>query len=313
MKLIMTSGGLIVSIMLIIFIHLTVVSDNIIEHETNSSLNSSMDYAYDKMMDDYEDISFVEYYKSPCFVWFDSDGFIEHISKDNTYNNATGTYYEKGEDVLTDDLMKKFCEKKYVLFDFDGVIADTEESNGNYLGLALKEFGVELTQKDRDRLIGSHDSHILLELLERSPEKITMEQLLQKRKEIGNTYENGCIKPMEGLLEFIAGLKKQGKKLAVVSSTSTRLIVVALNRMKMLGLFDVVVCGDMCRNRKPDPECYRKAMQYLEAKPEECIAIEDSFIGIQAAKAANIEVVAYTGAGENQDVSQADDVISSYI
>ena len=43
--------------------------------------------------------------------------------------------------------MKKFCEKKYVLFDFDGVIADTEESNGNYLGLALKEFGVELTQK----------------------------------------------------------------------------------------------------------------------------------------------------------------------
>lgn len=57
----------------------------------------------------------------------------------------------------------------------------------------------------------------------------------------------------------------------------------------------------------------RKAMQYLEAKPEECIAIEDSFIGIQAAKAANIEVVAYTGAGENQDVSQADYVISSYI
>ena len=107
--------------------------------------------------------------------------------------------------------MKKFCEKKYVLFDFDGVIADTEESNGNYLGLALKEFGVELTQKDRDRLIGSHDSHILLELLERSPEKITMEQLLQKRKEIGNTYENGCIKPMDGVLEFIAGLKKQGK------------------------------------------------------------------------------------------------------
>ena len=108
--------------------------------------------------------------------------------------------------------MKKFCEKKYVLFDFDGVIADTEESNGNYLGLALKEFGVELTQKDRDRLIGSHDSHILLGLLERSPEKITMEQLLQKRKEIGNTYENGCIKPMEGLLEFIAGLIKTGEK-----------------------------------------------------------------------------------------------------
>ena len=119
--------------------------------------------------------------------------------------------------------------------------------------------------------------------------------------------------PRDALVVF-TGLSGSGKSsLAVVSSTSTRLIVVALNRMKMLGLFDVVVCGDMCRNRKPDPECYRKAMQYLEAKPEECIAIEDSFIGIQAEKAANIEVVAYTGAGENQDVSQADYVISSYI
>ena len=73
--------------------------------------------------------------------------------------------------------MKKFCEIKYVLFDFDGVIADTEESNGNYLGLALKEFGVELTQKDRDRLIGSHASDILLELLERSPENMKMATL----------------------------------------------------------------------------------------------------------------------------------------
>lgn len=71
--------------------------------------------------------------------------------------------------------------------------------------------------------------------------------------------------------------------------------------------------AETCAGIETDPECYRKAMQYLEAKPEECIAIEDSFIGIQAAKAANIEVVAYTGAGENQDVSQADYVISSYI
>ena len=50
-------------------------------------------------------------------------------------------------------------KKKYVLFDFDGVIADTEESNSHYLGLALKEFGVELTEKDKQRLIGTHDQN----------------------------------------------------------------------------------------------------------------------------------------------------------
>lgn len=53
-------------------------------------------------------------------------------------------------------------KKKYVLFDFDGVIADTEESNSHYLGLALKEFGVELTEKDKQRLIGTHDQELLI-------------------------------------------------------------------------------------------------------------------------------------------------------
>mgnify|MGYP000196446990 CR=1 FL=1 len=56
-------------------------------------------------------------------------------------------------------------KKKYVLFDFDGVIADTEESNSHYLGLALKEFGVELTEKDKQRLIGTHDQELLIEFL----------------------------------------------------------------------------------------------------------------------------------------------------
>lgn len=149
-------------------------------------------------------------------------------------------------------------EKNYVLFDFDGVIADTEESNSHYLGLALKAFGVELTQEDKDQLIGTHDSALLYELLGRSPEKITMEQLLEKRKELGNTYENERIEPMDGLLDFITDLKKRGKK------------------------------------------------------QEECIAIEDSSIGIKAAKAAGIEVIAYTGSGENQDVNQADYVLSVY-
>lgn len=109
MRAVLTSSGLIVSIMLIIFIHLTVISDNVIENETSNSLDSAMDYAYDKMMDNYEDINFVEYYKSSCYVWFDNDGYIEYISKDNNYNGTSGIYYETGEEVLTDDLMKRFC------------------------------------------------------------------------------------------------------------------------------------------------------------------------------------------------------------
>lgn len=116
-------------------------------------------------------------------------------------------------------------KKKYVLFDFDGVIADTEESNSHYLGLALKEFGVELTEKDKQRLIGTHDQELLIEFLSRAPRKVTVEQLTRRRKELGNTYENGNIAPIPGIVPLIQGLRQSGVKTALVSSTATRLII----------------------------------------------------------------------------------------
>ena len=203
-------------------------------------------------------------------------------------------------------------KKKYVLFDFDGVIADTEESNSHYLGLALKEFGVELTEKDKQRLIGTHDQELLIEFLSRAPRKVTVEQLTRRRKELGNTYENGNIAPIPGIVPLIQGLRQSGVKTALVSSTATRLIIMGLNRMQMTDLFDVIVCGDMCAERKPDPECYLKAMGLLGAVPQECLVFEDSSVGIHAAKQAGIEVAAFTGSGNGQDVSEADYVVSSY-
>lgn len=96
------------------------------------------------------------------------------------------------------------------------------------------------------------------------------------------------------------------------SSTATHLIIMGLNRMQMTDLFDVIVCGDMCAERKPDPECYLKAMGLLGAVPQECLVFEDSSVGIHAAKQAGIEVAAFTGSGNGQDVSEADYVVSSY-
>lgn len=203
-------------------------------------------------------------------------------------------------------------KKKYVLFDFDGVIADTEESNANYLSLALKGFGVELNSEDRQRLIGTHDQDLIIEFLSRAPRKVTVEQLTQRRKELGNTYENGKIAPIPGIVPLIRRLRKNGVKTALVSSTAARLIIMGLNRMKMTDLFDVIVCGDMCAERKPDPECYLKAMELLDAAPQDCLVFEDSSVGIHAAKQAGIEVAAFTGSGNGQDVSEADYVVSAY-
>ena len=203
--------------------------------------------------------------------------------------------------------------KKYVLFDFDGVIANTEESNKRYLEKALKEHGITLTEKDRQQLIGNSDKTVLQNILKRGTFSVSEEELAITRKRIGNTYENTDIQPMPELVPMLHLLREKGIKTAIASSTSTKLIIIALDKMGMTSLFDTIVCGDMCTKSKPHPQIYQQSMEYLGAKPEECIVIEDSTAGITAGKRAGAYVIAYLGSGLQQDIHEADFSVKTYI
>ena len=90
-----------------------------------------------------------------------------------------------------------------VLFDFDGVIADTEERNADYLASALAHFGVRLTEEDRSALVGINDSSLLEALLKRAETPVTLEQLQAERTRHGNYYENDAdLHTQPGLREF---------------------------------------------------------------------------------------------------------------
>lgn len=200
-----------------------------------------------------------------------------------------------------------------VLFDFDGVIADTEERNADYLAAALAHFGVRLTDADRSVLVGINDPSLLEALLKRAETPVTLEQLQAERARRGNYYENGAdLHPQPGLREFLYALRAQGIRTGVVSSTRSQLILTALDRLHLVSQFDVVVCGDMVTRRKPDPEPYLRAAQLLGLAPDDCLVIEDSPAGIRAGKAAGCTVLGYTGSSIRQDVSAADFALSDF-
>ena len=204
-------------------------------------------------------------------------------------------------------------EARYVLFDFDGVIADTEESNVKYLGKALAVFGVVITPEEQAQLVGMNDPRILEKMLRRARPPVTLKQLLEERQRQGNTYEDDPdLAPTPGVIEFLHRLRAAGKGIALVSSTSARLILAALNRLGLTGFFDVIICGDMVSEKKPSPECYRKAMALLRARPEECVIVEDSPVGIRAGKAAGAVVAACRCGRLRQDTSQADFAFESF-
>lgn len=201
---------------------------------------------------------------------------------------------------------------RYALFDFDGVIADTEISNKEFLEKALWEFGVTLTEEDRRSLVGTNDPHRIERFLSRANRPVTMEEYRAQRAISGNTYEHGNLVPMPGLISFLQFLRCKGIRTAVVSSTSLHLLRIGLERMGMTDLFDVVIGGDMVKHRKPHPEPYQMAMEYLGAQPGECIVFEDSPVGISAGKAAGAFVVGYTGASIQQDTSHADCLLDCF-
>lgn len=200
----------------------------------------------------------------------------------------------------------------FALFDFDGVIADTEESNKEYLVAALAVFGVTLSRAEQYSLVGINDPRRIEAFLARANRKVTMEEYRRQRALLGNSYENGRLVPMPGLILMLHHLKKIGIRTAVVSSTSSHLIAAGLERMGMSQLFDAVICGDMVKKKKPDPEPYLMAMRYLNAKPKECIIFEDSPVGIHAGKAAGAFVIGYKGSKIQQDTSQADCTLESF-
>lgn len=197
--------------------------------------------------------------------------------------------------------------KKAVIFDFDGVFADTEIETLVYMERAFSRYGVTLTQEEKIAYIGSDGREHTRRILEKNGINKTVEEFLEEKRKMGNVYENSTdLKPMPGLRDFLIWLKKEGYKIGLVSSTSTRLIVVALNRLGFMGVPEVIVCGDMVKDKKPNPEGYLTAMRYMGVEPEETVIIEDSPIGIRAGKAAGAYVIGYKGAEVVQDTSAAD-------
>lgn len=174
-------------------------------------------------------------------------------------------------------------KKQYILFDFDGVIVNTEPQNAHYLQKTLKSFGVYMDHEELKGFIGVNSREKILHYLSRSKESVSWEMYQKRRKEMGNTYENDAICPMPGLQELFQWMKERNLKAGLVTSTSAKYIITALNRIKMTDYFSVIVCGDMCEKRKPYPDGYLKAIQLLQAEKDEVVAIEDSSTGIHAA------------------------------
>ncbi len=203
---------------------------------------------------------------------------------------------------------------RYVIFDMDGVLLDSEIGFFTMFRETLQTIGIAETLEDLlSRYVGMTTRAIAADVLARHHSPMTVDAFMSMKDHEGDFYASSdAVKPFDGLCEFLEFLRGRDIRMAVVSSTCYRDVLNALNRMDVLKWFDAVVCGDAVTESKPSPQGYRKAMAYLGAEPSECIIVEDSRNGVQAAVNAGAYVAAYKGSAVRQDTSKADLEAYSY-
>ena len=183
---------------------------------------------------------------------------------------------------------------KGIIFDFDGLILDTEGPIFQSWVEMFQDQGTELTLEDWASVIGrSSDEHFdPFKLLEdKTGRVLPRETLLPRRyrREI-DLCESQPILP--GVVDTIILAKNRRLKLGVASSSKREWVVQHLERLGLLPYFQVIHTADDVKRTKPDPELFDLTLNSLNLKPEEAIVFEDSPNGVTAAKAAGIFVVA---------------------
>ncbi len=198
---------------------------------------------------------------------------------------------------------------KAVLFDFDGVIANTEsqydcffEQLGEKLHFNIPDFAARLKGT---RLPEALDKQFpqLSESLKKDIVRLTYEFELQMNYPL-----------VPGVIDFIQYLRKSDYKIALVTSSDEEKMQVAMEKLNLTDVFDSEVMSGRIDRGKPDPSCYLLAASDLQVSPSECLVFEDSRAGVQAGIAARMHVVgvATTLPADVLKEYQPDDVISDF-
>ncbi|MED2972109.1 HAD-IA family hydrolase [Fictibacillus sp. B-59209] len=180
---------------------------------------------------------------------------------------------------------------KAVVFDFDGLILDSEKSIYNAIQEIFTEHSCNMPLELWQQCIGTKDFLDPFEYLEEQiNKKVDRKGLRAKHHERVLSMLEGE-KPLPGVEDYLEAAKELGLKIALATSSSRQWVTGHLEKLNLLSYFDCLKTADDVEHVKPDPALYLEAVKCLGVKPNEAIAFEDSANGARAAKAAGLYCV----------------------
>lgn len=179
---------------------------------------------------------------------------------------------------------------KAVIFDFDGLLVDSEGSWSKARGKMLQKYNRTYTLEEKRQLMGRDYKETVLWMIANYNLPISPEEYIEEEQEIlRKLYERVCLMP--GVLNFMNQLDERFILKAVASSNTRSRVESTLRRLN-INNFKAIVSGDDVQKGKPHPEIFLTTASLLGLSPNSCVVLEDSPLGIMAANAAGMYVVA---------------------
>jgi beta-phosphoglucomutase len=202
-------------------------------------------------------------------------------------------------------------ELEAVIWDMDGVLADT----ARYHFLAWRETfakrGIAFTDEDFKRGFGIRNDNIIRNVLGKQITKDEIEKIAQEKEAAFRRLIGNDIKPLPGAIELLGQLHDRGIKMAIASSTVPENIRLITDRLGIAKYFEAVITGHDVTEGKPSPQVFLLAAQRLGVEPKNCLVFEDAVAGVKAARSAGMHCVALTSSHPRAKLGEADLVVDT--
>ena len=184
---------------------------------------------------------------------------------------------------------------KNIIFDFDGVLVDSEILVAKAFAKYMQNFGIDIDEKEFASFAGKKTVQVI-EILSKKYSIKDQEKFFRDIMEIASNIYKKELTTVKGAYDFVSNLKLN---MFIGSNSMKERIIDGLQRVKLDKYFkpEQVYSFDLVDNPKPDPDVYLKALEDNNLIKTETIIIEDSAVGVMAGVAANVKVIGLTAGG----------------
>lgn len=192
-----------------------------------------------------------------------------------------------------------------IIFDFDGVIVDTEYTTFCFYRDILSQWGIHLKESDFKYKIARKSIDFFKDVLpqDKFDEKFIQELITLKRQAFLNNIKK-YLKSIPYARELLEACRKDHLRMAIGSQNERELLESAVDIFNIRHYFELIISLQDLKNKKPDPEIFLLISKKLKVPPSQAVVIEDGKEGIQAAKTGGFKAIGYTNSFTQAQLAQ---------